>query len=90
MWSALRDRRLSRYKFRRQHPIDTYIVDFACTKHRLVIEIDGSQHAENRSDKDRTAQLERLGWRVLRFWNNDVLTNTNGVTEAILQALRPE
>jgi very-short-patch-repair endonuclease len=57
MWSALRDRRLSRYKFRRQRPIGPYIVDFACTKYRLVIEIDGGQHADNSADVRRTAWL---------------------------------
>jgi len=87
MWSALRDRRLFRYKFRRQHPIGPYIVDFVCTKHALVMEIDGGQHADNAADSRRTAWLESRGWRVVRFWNNDVLTNTNGVIEIILGAL---
>jgi len=87
MWSALRDRRLSRYKFRRQHPIGHYIVDFACTEYRLVIELDGSQHADDPADIRRTAWLESQGWRVIRFWNNDVLANTSGVTETILRAL---
>lgn len=90
MWSALRDRRLSSYKFRRQHPIGQHIVDLACTEHALVIEIDGGQHAENPVDTHRTAWLEQQGWRVIRFWDNDVLTNTNGVIEAILQALERE
>jgi len=88
MWSALRDRRLTRYKFRRQHPIGDLIVDFACTEHGLVIEIDGGQHAANPADALRTAWLESKGWRVIRFWNNDVLGNTAGVIEAILHALR--
>jgi very-short-patch-repair endonuclease len=87
MWSALRDRRLVRYKFRRQHPIGPYIVDFVCTKHALVIEIDGGQHADNAADSRRTAGLKSRGWIVVRFWNNDVLTNTNGVIEIILRAL---
>jgi len=90
MWSALRDRRLARYKFRRQHPIGQYIVDFACTEHRLVIETDGGQHADNGKDASRTAQLERQGWKVIRFWNNDVLANTSGVVETILRALQAE
>ncbi|MFZ3235213.1 MAG: endonuclease domain-containing protein [Stellaceae bacterium] len=88
MWSALRDRRLMRYKFRRQHPIGQYIVDFACTECRVVIELDGGQHAENTADVRRTARLEKQGWRVIRFWNHDALTNTNGVVDTILQALR--
>jgi very-short-patch-repair endonuclease len=87
MWSALRDRRLLKYKFRRQHPIGHYIVDFACTQYRLVVEIDGSQHAESSKDARRTAFLEAQGWKVVRFWNNDVLANTTAVAEAILQAL---
>jgi very-short-patch-repair endonuclease len=87
MWSALRDRRLSRYKFRRQHPIGPYIVDFACTEHAMIIEIDGGQHAENTGDARRTAWLQGQGWTVNRFWNNEVLTNTNGVIETILRVL---
>jgi very-short-patch-repair endonuclease len=87
LWSALRDRRLQRFKFRRQRPLGPYIVDFACIEHRLVIEADGGQHADNADDAKRTAWLECRGWRVLRFWNNDILTNTEGVQLAILQAL---
>src|SRR5205823_7464611 len=85
LWSALRDRRLEGYRFRRQFPIGRFIVDFACTRHRLIVEADGSQHADSQSDRARTAWLETEGWRVLRFWNNDVLTNTNGVVETILK-----
>jgi very-short-patch-repair endonuclease len=87
MWSALRDRRLIRYKFRRQHPIGNFIVDFACTEYGLVIEVDGGQHAGNAADTRRNALLERQGWKVIRFWSNDVLGNTNGVVETILRAL---
>ncbi len=87
LWAALRDRRLQRYKFRRQHPIGRFIVDFACTKHRLVIEADGGQHDESTTDIRRTAWLESQGWRVIRFWNNDILANTEGVMSNILQAL---
>jgi len=87
MWSALRDRRLVRYKFRRQHPIGHYVVDFACTKYALVIEIDGGQHADLPTDGRRTAWLESQGWKVMRFWNNEALTNTAGVIETILRAL---
>jgi very-short-patch-repair endonuclease len=88
LWAVLRDRRLRGYKFRRQHPIGKFIVDFACTKHRLVIEADGGQHDERMSDARRTAWLESQGWRVIRFWNNDILANTEGVMSAVLQALR--
>src|SRR6266851_7066042 len=87
LWSALRDRRLRRYRFRRQHPIGVFIVDFACTRHLLIVEADGGQHADNEDDRRRTAWLEAEGWRVLRFWNNDVLANTEGVAEIILKEL---
>ena len=90
MWSALRDRRLLRYKFRRQYPVGDFIVDFACTEYQLVIEVDGGQHSENAADTTRTAWLQSQGWRVLRFWNNDVLSNTNGVVDIILRVLRSE
>src|SRR5258706_11038588 len=88
LWAVLRDRRLAGYRFRRQHPIGRFIVDFACTKHRLIVEADGSQHADSESDRERTAWLEEQGWRVLLFWNNDVLTNTNGVVETVLKELQ--
>jgi very-short-patch-repair endonuclease len=87
MWSALRDRRLMKYKFRRQHPIGHYIVDFACTQHALIIEVDGGQHDEDSTDARRTNWFQSQSWRVLRFWNNDVLTNTEGVIETILGVL---
>jgi very-short-patch-repair endonuclease len=87
LWSALRDRRLRGYRFRRQHSIGNFIVDFACTKHRLIVEADGGQHVENEDDRRRTIWLEDEGWRLLRFWNNDILVNTEGVVLAILQEL---
>jgi very-short-patch-repair endonuclease len=88
LWSALRDRRLSPYKFRRQHPLGPYILDFACVQHRLAIEADGGQHAESNADLRRTAWLERQDWRVLRFWNNDILSNVEGVAETIMLELK--
>jgi very-short-patch-repair endonuclease len=88
LWSALRHRRLAGYRFRRQHPIGPYIVDFACTRHMLIVEADGGQHAENPQDERRTKWLEKQGWRVLRFWNNDILANSTGVVETVLRALR--
>lgn len=87
LWAALRDRRLRDYRFRRQHPVGNFIVDFVCTRHRLIVEADGGQHAENEADRRRTAWLEGEGWRVLRFWNNDILANTEGVIQAILREL---
>ncbi len=87
LWALLRDRRLAGFEFRRQHPIGAFIVDFACTKHHLAIEADGSQHTGNTQDRRRTAALERDGWHVLRFWNNDILANKEGVITAILTVL---
>ena len=87
MWRILRDRRLAGFKFRRQQPLGPFFADFACFSHRLIIEIDGGQHADNPADERRTAWLERQGFRVLRFWNNDVLSNREGVYLAVLDAL---
>ena len=87
LWACLRGRRLVGYKFRRQHPLGRYILDFACIEHRLAIEADGGQHSESAADERRTAWLERQGWRVLRFWNNEILANSEGVQETILEAL---
>jgi very-short-patch-repair endonuclease len=87
LWAALRARRLRGFKFRRQHRLGPFIADFVCIEHRLVIEADGGQHVESAGDARRTAWLEARGWRVLRFWNNDILANTEGVQEAILRAL---
>ncbi|HYD24338.1 MAG TPA: endonuclease domain-containing protein [Croceibacterium sp.] len=87
LWSILRAKRLVGWKFERQQQIDHYIVDFVCFAARLIVEADGSQHAENVADQTRTAYLEREGFRVLRFWNNDILTNPDGVAMAILAAL---
>ena len=88
LWLALRDRRLAGYKFRRQYPIGGFVVDFACIKHKLIIEADGGQHNESLADIRRTTALEVQGWKVIRFWNNDILSNTEGVLETILRALR--
>jgi len=89
LWTVLRRQQVAGHRFRRQAPIGRYIVDFVCLRRRLVIEIDGGQHADRvQADAARSAWLESQGFRVLRFWNNDVLGNTNGVVEAIRQALR--
>ena len=87
LWSALRDRQLDGAKFRRQQPIGPFIADFVCQDYRLIVEADGGQHAENEADNHRTAFLESKGYRVLRFWNNDILKNLNGVADVILAAL---
>jgi very-short-patch-repair endonuclease len=84
LWKHLRNRNLFNYKFRRQFPVEPYIADFACLELKLIIELDGGQHANqiNYDDK-RSLFLERLGFKVVRFWNNDVINNTVGVLEAI-------
>ncbi len=89
LWDALRGRQIDRHRFRRQHPLGAYVVDFVCLAEKLVVEVDGGQHAENlHADAERTAWLQSRGYRVLRFWNNDVLENMEGVAEAIRTALR--
>jgi very-short-patch-repair endonuclease len=81
---------LSGYKFRRQYPIGNYIADFACISTRLVIEVDGDTHGNDEAearDAKRTEYIERLGYRVIRFWNDQVFNATDGVIETILDAL---
>ena len=88
LWSQLRGRQVSGVKFRRQHPIGPFIVDFCCVERGLVVELDGSQHAErSAADERRTRLIERSGYRVLRFWDNEVLINLYGVLERISEAL---
>jgi very-short-patch-repair endonuclease len=84
LWQRLRNRQLGGLKFRRQATIGYHVVDFLCAEKRLVVELDGGQHTLER-DAGRTAQLEALGYRVIRFWNNDALGNTDGVLETILR-----
>jgi len=91
LWFRLRDRRLAGWKFRRQAPIDRYVVDFVCADARVIVELNGGQHAERtEQDRARTAVLEAMGYLVLRFWDNDVLGNTDGVVETILNALHQQ
>jgi very-short-patch-repair endonuclease len=87
LWFAVRDRRLAGFKFVRQNSIGRYVVDFICRDQKLIIEVDGGQHAESESDKVRDAYLASEGYRVLRFWNSDVLRNIDGVLETILASL---
>ena len=86
LWSRLRGRRLNNHKFRRQVPINPYIVDFLCVEQRLIVEADGSQHSED-VDAPRTAFLEAQGYRVIRFWNQDILACTEDVMATILSHL---
>ncbi len=88
LWQELRDRRLDRIKFRRQAPIGKYVADFVCPEARLIIEIDGSQHAESDTDHIRKTELEAKGFRVLRFWNDDVLKDLNAVCDTIIAYVR--
>ena len=87
LWSVLRNRQLAGAKFRRQQPIGPFIADFVCQEHRLIVEANGGQHAGNMADDRRTAFLQSSGYRVLRFWNSDILTNIDGVALAIAAAL---
>jgi very-short-patch-repair endonuclease len=85
LWFRLRDRRLAGLKFKRQVPIDRFVVDFFCADGKVIVEIDGGQHDEDREhDANRTSALEAMGYLVLRFWNNDVMRNTDGALEVIL------
>jgi very-short-patch-repair endonuclease len=88
IWYFLRNRQFEKFKFRRQHPIGVYIVDFVCLTEKLVVELDGGQHAERVPyDERRTKALSEKGYRLLRFWNNDVMQNTEAVLETILAEL---
>jgi very-short-patch-repair endonuclease len=88
LWSALKNRKLSGFKFRRQAPIGKYVVDFVCHEKSLVVEADGGQHMEYSDvDAQRTRWLELQGFRVIRFWNDQVLKETNAVLDEILRVL---
>jgi len=91
LWRHLRSRQLSGHKFRRQQPLGPYIVDFVCLEKRLVIELDGGQHAITDQacyESDRTVWLEQSGYQVLRFWNHDVLQSIEAIKQAIFSALK--
>ena len=88
LWYQLRNRRFQNHKFRRQHILCDYIVDFICLQKKLVIELDGGQHAEqNEYDSARTQKLEADGFQVLRFWNNEIFNSIDSVLETIYRAL---
>ena len=87
LWKYLRGRQLEEFKFRRQHTIGKYIVDFINLERKIIIEVDGGQHLENKKDKLRDKWLEEQGYEVLRFWDNEVLTNIEGVMESIRKKL---
>jgi very-short-patch-repair endonuclease len=83
LWNRIRNRQIDGHKFVRQQPILGYVCDFVCREERLVIEVDGGQHNESATDAIRDRRLMDEGYRVLRFWNNDVLGNTEGVLTTI-------
>ena len=89
LWNLLRRRQIGGWYFRRQHPIPPYIADFACIEAKLVVEVDGGQHAESSYDAARDRRMKAAGWTVLRFWNTDVLSNLDGVARMIWEALGP-
>lgn len=91
LWSKLRSRQISGYKFRRQHPVDRYILDFYCYEANLAVELDGGQHLDDEVlfyDRERTSFLEGKGIRVIRFWNNDVLEHPDAVVMEIDAVLK--
>jgi very-short-patch-repair endonuclease len=88
LWYLLKQRRLMELRWRRQQIIDDrYLVDFICFEHRLIVEADGSQHSDNKDDAVRDGYLKEQGFHVLRFWNNDILNNIDGVGETVLGAI---
>ncbi|MDR2331245.1 MAG: endonuclease domain-containing protein [Comamonas sp.] len=92
LWRHLRNRQLAGAKFRRQHPLGPYILDFVCLEHGLVVEVDGGQHADLQAqayDRQRSAWLQQQGLQVLRFWNHEVVQQTNEVLAQLLRALTP-
>jgi very-short-patch-repair endonuclease len=89
LWRFLRRMQMSGFKFRRQHPFGDYIIDFVCLEAMLAIEVDGGQHdAQQAEDAARTEYLERAGFRVLRFWNNEIISEIDSVTAVIWRALQ--
>ncbi|WP_183410755.1 endonuclease domain-containing protein [Litorivivens lipolytica] len=88
LWSKLRNRRLLGYKFRRQQPIGNFIADFVCEDMKLIVELDGGQHSEQvGSDESRTRVLESRGYAVVRFWNNELLDQTDSVLQSLTLTL---
>ena len=89
LWRHLQRKQLQGLKFRRQQPIDNFIVDFVCFEKRLVIELDGGQHADSLADINRTKIIESKGFLVLRFWNNEIFENMEGVLKTISNTVTP-
>lgn len=89
LWYALRNRQLAGWKFRRQVPVGPYIADFLCFEAKLIVEVDAGQHSRSAKDESRTRYLETKGYRVIRFWNHEVLREREGVLDAIWRTLEP-
>ena len=87
LWRRIRSRQLGGFKFVRQEPVDRYYVDFVCRERRLIVELDGGQHAASSVDRQRDRALCALGYRVIRIWNNDVIENLDGVLQRLLSEL---
>jgi very-short-patch-repair endonuclease len=90
LWAHLRSKQLSGFRFRRQQPIGDFVVDFFCPEARVIVEVDGGQHNDSGSDERRDVWLGSQGYRVIRFWNNEVIANIEGVLETLLGALRAQ
>ena len=88
LWFALRDRRFANFKFRRQVPIGPFVADFICFETKIVVEVDGGQHADSLSDERRDRWLAANGFKVLRFWNGEVLQNLESVLTVLLETSR--
>ena len=88
LWTQLRNRRFVSYKFRRQLPIGNYVADLACLSAKLIVEVDGSQHADSAYDVTRDAYLRAQGFRLLRIWNHDILARPDAVLDAVWNALQ--
>jgi very-short-patch-repair endonuclease len=88
LWRHLSRRQLGGFKFSRQMPVGPFVCDFLCRERKLIVEVDGGQHSESMRDVSRTAYLEAQGYQVIRFWNNDVLGNVEGVLQIISASLK--
>ncbi|MCF8719188.1 endonuclease domain-containing protein [Nitrospina gracilis] len=88
LWTTLRNRQITNHKFRRQVTLGNYVADFVCMEKRLIVEVDGGQHMDSEKDAERTAWLESQGYCVLRFWNDEVLKNKEGVVQVIMENLK--
>lgn len=88
LWQMVRGRRLGGLKFKRQEPMGPYIVDFVCHDRRLIVEVDGGQHSQSQQDRIRDGYFDEAGYRVLRFWNDEVMQNADGVAGHILEIAR--